>query len=184
MGVPFTVIPSDFDEYLDDTVPAAQMAIELGLGKARKVAEQHPDALVIGSDTIVTLNGRHLGKAQDEVEARQMLKDHGGQTAIITTSVALVCKELNLEIAKADESKAVFKPTDETALEAYLATGDWSDKAGAWGIQNGADVLVDHISGAYDTILGLPTAVLAEMLQSQGIEAQVVRLVAPVPNKA
>lgn len=183
MGLICTVIPSDFEEYLDDSRSAAELAKELGLGKARAVAKAHPKALVIGSDTIVTLNGHHLGKTADSNEARAILRAHAGQTAVVTTSVALLCIELGIETAETDEAAVAFCPLDEAAIEAYLRTGDWKDKAGSWGIQSGAAPLIDHLEGAYDTVLGLPTATLARLLAGQGIEARPVRLVAPVRIK-
>jgi septum formation protein len=183
MGLSFKTIPSDFNEYLDDNRPVDEIAKELALGKARAVAERHPDALVIGSDTIVTLNGRQLGKPADEAEARQLLREHDDQTVTVTTSVVLVCKATDLELAEADTSHVAFKPYDEAATEAYLATGDWHDKAGAWGIQSGAAPLIDHIKGEYDTIIGLPTKILARMLASQGVEANALELEPPIPSR-
>jgi septum formation protein len=184
MGVQFTTITSDFDEYLDHSRPPAEVAKELGLGKARVVAEKYPEALVIGSDTIVTINGVQLGKAEDIEEARRWLKDQSGHEALVTTSVVLVCKALGLEEARADESTVHFKPYDQALHEAYLQTHNWADKAGAWGIQSGAAPLIEYIQGDYDTILGLSTRVLAELLEAQGIEARVLHPEPPVPARA
>lgn len=183
MGVAFTVVPSDFDEYLDHQRPPAEVAKELGLGKARAVAARYPEALVIGGDTIVTLDGVQLGKARDMQEARQWLRDHAGKEALVTSSVVLVCKELALERAEADEVTIQFKPYNEAANEKYLATSDWQDKAGAWGIQSGAAPLVDFMQGRYDTVFGMPTHILAELLRGQGIEARALELAPPVPQR-
>jgi septum formation protein len=183
MGLEFTVVPSNFEEVLNPDKPTADVAVELALGKARTVAEQHPDALVIGSDTIVTTKGVQLGKPKDLDEARKWLHDHAGQDALITTSVVLVCKELNLEKTHWDDSLVHFKPLDEAAIEAYLATGDWADKAGGWGMQSGAAPLVEFMEGRYDTVLGLPTHLVAGLLYSQGIRVQPLDLQPPVPQK-
>lgn len=179
MGVKFRVIPSDFDEYIDHSVSAKELSIALGLGKARAVAEKYPDAFVIGSDTIVTLKEKHLGKAKDEAEARAVLHDHHNETALVTTSIVVVCKSLSVEEVAADEAKVFFKPKDEAAIERYLATGDWKDKAASWGIQSGAAPLMRGIAGEYDTILGLPTKILAKMLLKHGIEAHPAKLSLP-----
>jgi len=183
MGVTFTAIPSDFDEYLDFNRPAAEVAIELGLGKARTVAEKHPEALVIGGDTIVTINGKQLAKPHDIEEARATLKDHADGQALVSSSVVLICKELNLELTGCDEVNVQFKPYDEAVNELYLASGDWADKAGGWGIQSGAAPLVAWMKGRYDTTLGMPTHILAKWLQEQGIDAHSVELTPPVPQK-
>lgn len=183
MGVDFLVIPSDFDEYLDHGRPAKEVAIELGVGKAKDISQKHPQALVIGSDTIVTLNGEQLGKPKDINQARQWLRDHAGLDIVVTTSVVLLCEESGLHEAAADETIVHFKPYSNSDNEAYLATNDWADKAGGWGIQSGAAPLIEYISGRYDTILGLPTHILAKMLQAQGIQASELILDPPVPQK-
>ncbi|HSW98637.1 MAG TPA: nucleoside triphosphate pyrophosphatase [Candidatus Saccharimonadales bacterium] len=182
MGVTFTAVTSDFDEQLDHARPATEVAKELGLGKARTVAEKYPEALVIGGDTIVTLDGKQLGKATGLADARALLKAHAGKTVVVTSSVVLVCKALGLEIAEADEATVQFKPYNEAANETYLASGDWADKAGAWGIQSGAAPLIRHMHGRYDTVLGMPTHMLAELLQAQGIAAHPLEPTPPVPQ--
>jgi septum formation protein len=183
MGIQFTVVPSNFNEVLNPDRPTMDVAQELGLGKALAVAEQYPDALVIGGDTIVTIGGKQLGKPKDINEARQWLQEHAGQDASVVSSVALVCKAQNLKLAQVDESVVHFKPYNQAASEAYLASGDWADKAGGWGIQSGAAPLVEYIEGRYDTILGLPTHLLAGQLYSQGIKLKPLDLKSPVPQK-
>jgi nucleoside triphosphate pyrophosphatase len=184
MGVEFTVMPSDFDEYLDHDRPPAEVAAELGLGKARAVARKHPDALVLGSDTIVTIGGRQLAKPEDINDARAMLRAHAGQAAIVSTSIIVICMALGMEDIAVDETVVQFKPYDAAATEQYLAIGDWHDKAGGWGIQSGAAPLISHIVGNYDTVVGLPTQLLADMLRKHGVKARPVRLASPVPQEA
>jgi septum formation protein len=174
MGVEFEVLPSDFYEELDDTRTPEEVAMELGLGKAMAVARQHPDALVIGSDCIVTINGRQLAKAADIDEARQMLHDVSLHPNKITSSVVVVCLADGFQSVQAESSWVYFKPYDEQAVEAYLATGDYKDKAGSWGIQSGAAPLMDRMSGNADTIVGLPTHLLAPLLQGLGYDAKAV----------
>lgn len=176
MGVAFEAIPSNFDEQLDDSRSPEMVAIELGLGKALDVARQYPDALVIGSDTIVTVDGHQLGKAADQAEARSMLYSLAGRHSTVTTSLALVCLDKTIQDTAAETANVYFKPFDEQAVLRYLDTGDYQDKAGAYGIQSGAHTLIDHIEGNYDTIVGLPTHALTEMLAVHGIAAQAVEL--------
>jgi septum formation protein len=183
MGVQFIVVPNNYGEVLSPDRPTMDVAKELGLGKARAVAEQYPEALVIGGDTIVTMGGRQLGKPKDIHEARQWLQEHAGQNVSVVSSVALACKAQGLEIAQVDESVVHFKPYNEAAHEAYLASGDWIDKAGGWGIQSGAAPLVEYIEGRYDTILGLPTHLLTGLLLAQGIQTHWLDLSPPVTQK-
>jgi len=179
MGLEFEVIPSDFYEELDDSRSPEEVAKELGLGKAMVVARQYPDALVIGSDSIVTINGRQLAKAADIAEARLMLRDVTLHPNQVTSSLAVVCLEDGFESVQAENTWAYFKPYSEQAVEAYLATGDYKDKAGAYGIQSGAAPLIDHIQGNADTIIGMPTHLLAPILQGFGYDTKAVEY--PLP---
>ena len=179
MGIPFTVIPSDFDEQLDDSRSPEEVSKELGLGKALAVAKQYPEAVVIGSDSIVTINGKQLAKPGDIEEARDMLQMLAGKCNIISCSLAIVClaeQYQSVDVANAD---VYFKPYNSAAAEAYLKTGDWADKAGGYGVQNGADVFVDYIDGDYDTVLGLPTAMLASALNHFGYQAHAAQPTPP-----
>jgi len=169
MGLTFTVVPSDFDEWLDDALDTRDVAIALGLGKARTVAVQYPEAIVIGSDTIVTVDGKQLGKAADDNEARAMLRLLSEHPSTVTTSVVVICIATGYEYADADTADVVFKPYDETGVEKYIATQDYRDKAGAYGIQTGAAPLIDHIAGAVTTIIGLPAPIVATQLEKFGI---------------
>ena len=171
MGLTYEVIPSDFDEHLDDSRSPEEVAKELGLGKALTVARKYPEAIVIGSDTVVSLNGKQYGKAVDEADARQMLQELAGSCNIVSSSLAVVCLAEDVQIVDVSDAYVYFKPLNNQAVEAYLKTGDWKDKAAAYGVQSGADVFVEHAEGRYDTILGLPTKRLAEILESFGISA-------------
>jgi septum formation protein len=190
LSVPYEVIPSEFEEILDSTRSPEEVSQELGYGKALWVAERNPGAWVIGSDTIVTVDGKQLGKADDEAHAREMLKMLAGESSTVTSSIILVRLTLapdNSRVIKrhikSENAYIHFKPYNEEALEHYIATGDWQDKAGAVGIQSGGDVLVENVEGYYDTILGMPTHTLADLLKQIGVDASPVELTPPVPYK-
>ncbi len=158
----FTVVPSEFQEYLDETRPVEEIAMELGRGKALSVAERFPDAIVIGSDTIVSVGETQLGKAADIDDARRMWRLITSAPNKVTSSLAVICKSENFEHVTYDNAWVYLKPFNEAAVEAYLATGDYTDKAGAYAIQH-IGSLLDHIEGSEDTILGLPTALLKDI---------------------
>jgi septum formation protein len=179
MGVAFEAIPSNFDEHLDDSRSPEVVSIELGLGKALEVARLHPNALVIGSDTIVTVDGHQLGKAADETDARVMLQSLAGRHSTVTTSLALVCLDRHIQETAAETCNIYFKSYNEQTVSRYLATGDYKDKAGAYGVQSGAAPLIARIEGRFDVIVGLPTHLLAEALIRHGIAAQPVELSTP-----
>lgn len=185
MGLTFSVLPSHFDEHLDETRDAETVAKELAFGKAEDVARQNRDTYVIGSDTIVAVNGRQMEKPGDIEEAREMLIALAGHESTVSTGVAIINYAQQVTMVEVDTTRVYFRPDSEevTSLrEIYLATGDWKDKAGAYGIQSGAAPLIEKITGDYDTVVGLPTRLLAEMLNRLGIEASVVTGQAPVPQ--
>lgn len=183
MGVTFDVIPSNFDEQLDDSRTPEEVAIELALGKAHEVAARYPDALVIGSDTIVELEGTQLEKPKDSEDAKRILTLLSGKKNTVFTSLAVVCLVQEIEVVSAGATDVHFRPYDEVAIDAYIATGDSMDKAGAYGIQSGAAVLIDHIEGDYDTVIGLPTLELSRILHELGVVSSPVVLQSPVPQK-
>jgi septum formation protein len=181
MGVDFTIVPSDFDEYLDDDRSPDDIATELALGKAMAVAQQHPEAIVIGSDTIVTIDGQQLGKPENDEDAHRILKMLSGKTNYISTGLAVLRLVDNTRLTGVATAAVTFKPYNQAAVAAYVATGDPLDKAGAYAIQSGAAPLIESINGDYDIIMGLPTKLLAEWLQSLGISAKAVEVANPLP---
>lgn len=183
MGLKFETIPSNFDEKLDDSRSPEEVASELALGKARAVATQYPECLVIGSDTIVTINGRQLEKPRDSNDAYEMLKLLAGKHNEVSTGVAVVSVSDSIKLVGVDTTHVYFHPYDEEAVRQYVESGDPMDKAGAYGIQSGAAPLISHIEGHYDTVVGLPTKLLAELLMQVRITARFVELDSPVPQK-
>ena len=183
MGLVFDTIPSNFDEWLDDERSPEEVAQELGLGKALDVARRYPDAVVIGSDLIVSLGSRQLGKATDEADARQMLRDASEIPNKLTCSIAIVCLADHLQEVSYENAWVYFKPYDRIKVENYLRSGDWKDKAGAYGVQSGAAPLIDYFQGNFDTVMGLSTHKLAPMLERLDIMAHAVDVPSPVPTK-
>ena len=180
MGLEFDTIPSNFDEQLDDGRSPEEVAQELGLGKALDVAQCYPDALVIGSDLIVSLGNRQLGKAVDEADARHMLRDASQVPNKLTCSIAIVCLADRIQEVGHENAWVYFKPYDAEKTEEYLRSGDWQDKAGAYGVQSGAAPLIDYVEGNFDTIMGLSTHTLTPMLERLGIAVRAVEVSSPV----
>jgi septum formation protein len=171
MGLDFTAAPSNFEEYLDDSRAAEDIAQELALGKALEIASRFPDALVIGSDSVVTLHGRQLGKQPDAETARKLLREMSGQRIDVFCAIALVCKSTGLQKTAIGKAAIVYEKYTDEQIETFLATDEWQDKAGATAVQSESTPPVDHIQGDYDTILGISTSLLAKMLAEQGVEA-------------
>ena len=157
LGLQFSVIPSDYDEQLDDTRSVEAVAKELALGKAMDVARQHPEAVVIGADTIVSVDDTQLGKPVSVADAHDMLRLQAGRATTVTTGMAVVFLNDNIKLVAADQTQVVFKPYDKAAIDAYIATGEPMDKAGAYGIQGGGRELIERVEGDVDTVIGLNT---------------------------
>ncbi|MBP3696996.1 MAG: septum formation inhibitor Maf [Clostridia bacterium] len=155
-GVEFEVLVSDADETVPDGTLPADAAMLTAEKKALAVAEKCGDALVIGADTIVVLDGRILGKPKDEADAKAMLRFLSGKEHKVITGV---CLTDGVETKKfAQVSKVRFYDLTDEEIAAYVATKEPMDKAGSYGIQGKGCVLVESIEGDYFNIVGLPVA--------------------------
>lgn len=131
------------------------------------VAQLHDSAIVIGSDTIVSLDGRIYPKPEDAEEAKRFLQELSNNTHTVTTGVGIY---VNGEVVTFSvETKVTFRKLDMALIDAYVASGDPMDKAGAYGIQTAGALFVDKIEGDYHAVVGLPIAKLAAYLQGLGL---------------
>lgn len=153
-GFEFDVICADIDELVPENALPQEVVMSLALQKAQAVAKDHGKSAVVGSDTVVALDGKILGKPHSEKEAVEMLRSLSGRTHKVYTGVAIVCGDKVTSFF--DETEVEFYPlTDEEILD-YVATGEPMDKAGAYGIQGRGAVLVKRINGDYFNVMGLP----------------------------
>lgn len=157
----FSVIPSVGEETSTAKLPV-DIAKELANRKALEVFKTHPDAVVIGCDTVVELDGQLLGKPKDVADAKQMLTALSGKTHLVHTGVCIVHK-LGVWLF-ADTTEVVFDNLSDKQIDDYIATGSPMDKAGAYGIQDSG--FVSHIVGSYDNVVGFPTERVAVILQT------------------
>jgi septum formation protein len=174
LGVPFEVVPSRADEGSAAEVSpgdATAVAVSLARMKARDVASAsgpHEPALVVGADTLVVLPDRVLGKPSSREEARAMLRALAGREHRVVTGVAAVDPASGKTAEGSEETRVFFRELDEATIEAYLATGEPSDKAGAYAVQGVGSLLVERIEGCYFNVVGLPLGRLAEVLGRLG----------------
>lgn len=135
--------------------------------KAGDIAASHPQAAVIGSDTVVVLDGEVLRKPQDKEEARATLRKLSGKTHEVVTAVHIL--HGTEELAFHEITKVTFHKLPEEWIEAYIGTPDPYDKAGAYGIQTLSGLFVKSIDGEYHTVVGLPISALAQKLAQAGL---------------
>ncbi len=169
MGLSFRVLVSDADETVDKTLPPAEQVALISRRKAEAVAEEAgADALVIAADTIVSLDGEVMGKPHSREEAVQMLARLQGKTHQVYTGLTL---QAGSRTETCVECTAVtFRPMTAAEIQAYVATGEPMDKAGAYGIQGFGGMFVEGIQGDYFNVMGLPICRLGKVLQSFGVE--------------
>ena len=171
LGLPFEVIGSLYDESVisPDGMAPADYVTQLAQGKASEVAGRlDADALVIGADTTVVLDGQFLNKPTGPDDAASMLRRLSGRTHEVYTGLCVIRGQTLLtNYAVTEVTFAAL--TDET-IAAYVATGEPLDKAGAYGIQGKALSFIPSISGDYFNVVGLPLYLLGQMLAQFGID--------------
>lgn len=167
LGIPFEVIVSECDETLPDGVPADAAAEMLAVRKAAAVAKLYPDAVVIGADTTVLLDDAILGKPADAADCKRMLHALSGRLHKVVTGVAVFWEGHSASFS--DDTGVQFYPLTDAEIDAYAASEEPYDKAGAYGIQGQGALLVAGIHGDYYNVVGLPVARLARQLRDFGL---------------
>lgn len=169
MGLEFRVVPpTGVPELLTGAEPEP-LALDNALRKAAAVAGQHRDALVIGADTIVVLDGVIFGKPADRDEAAGMLAKLVGRAHDVFTAVAVIHRDRDVAIEFCERTRVWMHPLTPNQIQAYLDRTDVLDKAGAYAIQENGECIVDRIDGSYSNVMGLPTERLAATLEEFGI---------------
>jgi len=167
VGIPHDVRPADIDEtYLAGEKPPAH-AERLARGKCAVIAEREPGALVIGSDTIVVVDGDVLGKPTNEGDAAHMLRRLSGRSHIVVTAVAVAWR--GEPRSAVEEVNVTFHSLSDDDIAAYIATREPMDKAGAYGIQGYGATIVERVDGDYFAVMGLPLQLLVRVLRELGI---------------
>ena len=169
MGIPFVCISSDADETVPETLTPAETVETLARRKAEAVTKPDPADWVLGADTVVVSDGVILGKPADAAEAKAMLRSLSGRAHEVLTGMALISPTGKCTTA-VETTRVVFTDLTEEEIEAYVASGEPMDKAGAYGIQGRASLFVEGIRGDYFTVMGLPLCRLGQMLREVGVE--------------
>jgi len=170
LGLDFGVIDLD--------LPERQCADEAATEYVRRVAREKagagllqvmavPDALVLGADTEVILGGTVFGKPVDAADAATMLRALSGRVHDVITAVSVVSS--GREVQAVSTSQVTFGALDDADIDAYLATGEWEGKAGAYAIQGRAQAWIAHLSGSFSGVMGLPLFETAQLLRQFGL---------------
>jgi septum formation protein len=165
VGIAHEVRPANIDEsYLTGEVPLGH-AERLARAKAETIAA--PDAVTIGSDTIVVIDGDVLGKPRDENDAARMLRRLSGRSHTVITGVAARWRGRTL--SGAEQVGVTFRTLSDRDIRAYIATGEPMDKAGAYGIQGYGATIVERVDGDYFAVMGLALNRLVRLLEDLGL---------------
>ena len=162
------VDPSQADEdHAEGT--GAERVKKLAQAKCAEVAQRHPGRIVLAADTLVCVGNDILGKPKDEEDAARMLRSLSGRTHEVHTGVCLRLED-GRELCDVDTATVYFLPLTEEKIRRYIATGECSDKAGAYAIQGRAGVFISHIEGSPSNVIGLPLGLLTRFFEEAGID--------------
>lgn len=163
-GFAFEVDPVDIDERVAPGESPAAHVLRLARAKAAAAAVRHPDAVVLGSDTVVVVDGEILGKPADAEDARRMLRQLSGCIHHVHTGVALRRGDTVLDAAEV--SAVRMASLSEAEVDWYVASGEPAGKAGAYAIQGLGSRFVERVDGSYASVVGLPVAVVHRLLKT------------------
>tara|TARA_B100002051_G_C16744737_1_gene646724 strand:- start:5002 stop:5586 length:585 start_codon:yes stop_codon:yes gene_type:complete len=152
----FKVIDSKLDESKVKIEKPSKYCKKLAQLKARKIAQNHSNDIIIGADTIVYFKKKILGKPKDYNEAFNMLKKLSGQTHTVYTGVSILSINQNLNVNFSEKTNVTFYEISDNQIDLYITNNNPYDKAGSYGIQDGSQLFVKSINGNYENVIGLP----------------------------
>ena len=168
-GIPHRVVVAAVTEHEDPTTDPAKMVLHNARLKAAAVSRLHPEAIVLGSDTTVALGDRALNKPADLAESRAMLRALSGREHTVHTGVCLLCPALGIAESHDVTAWVRFRALSEDDITRYQALVNTLDKAGAYGIQQGKEIIIADFQQPISTIMGLPVEFVKARLAALGI---------------
>jgi septum formation protein len=169
LGVAFEVVVAEVTEFEDTDADPRLMVAHNSALKADWVAERRPEALVLGADTTVFIDGTVLNKPRDRAEAALMLRRLSGRTHTVYTGLAVRRRRDGIRLDQGEASEVTFKPVDDRTIEDYLQQVNTLDKAGAYSIQDSSELIVAGYSGSFTNIMGLPLEATKQILTRCGL---------------
>ena len=165
MGLTYTVETPDVDESFSGR--PSETVMEISRRKAAAVAARHSDSIIIAADTLVFADGA-LGKPHTPERAKEMLRSLAGNWHHVYTGITVINTRSGRVLRNVDKTRVHLVPMTEQEIDAYVATGEPLDKAGAYGIQGMGGMFVDRIDGTHSNVVGLPMSMLRIMLAQVG----------------
>ena len=168
-GIPHQIVVPAVTEHEDATTDPCEMVLHNARLKATAVSRLHPEALVLGADTTVALGDRALNKPADLAESRHMLRSLSGREHTVHTGVCLLCPKLGIDEVHDVTAWVRFRELTEEAITRYQAKVNTLDKAGAYGIQEGREIIIADFQPPISTIMGLPVEFVQARLLALGV---------------
>ncbi|MDM7998022.1 MAG: Maf family protein [Acidobacteriota bacterium] len=170
LGLKFLLDPSGIVEpQRNPREPASKYAVRVACLKAREVSQRHASGLILSADTIVVRGNSILGKPESLADARRMLRQLSGRWhEVITGLCVLECPGKRMQ-STFSRTRVRFRRLTTAEIDWYLKTGEYADKAGAYGIQGGASLFIDRIEGCYFNIVGFPISAFEKLCRKSGI---------------
>ena len=168
MGLAFAVQVANVEEDDRPHLKPDNLVLNNAILKAESVAKEAPDALVLGSDTTVAFEGRIFSKPQDLNEAMQMLETLSDQWHEVYSAISLRWTNGDFKESFYEVSQVKFRALPPSIIRKYHSRVNPLDKAGAYGIQEASDLIIDSVKGSFNNIMGLPTELLANQLKKHG----------------
>jgi len=169
LGIAFEIVPPAAEEVPFPGLPPLEQAKQFALDKALSIARRHPDDLVLGSDTVIEIDGTLVGKPQDLDDAGTMLRRLRGRSHHVHTAIALIHEAAYVTVVRVETALVRMTPFTDRELRRYLETGESLGKAGAYSIQGEGARFIEAIEGDYPTIVGLPLRQTAALLEQRGV---------------
>jgi len=167
-GIPHRVVVAAVTEHEDPSTDPREMVLHNARLKAAAVADLHPDALVLGADTTVALGDQALNKPADLAEARAMLRRLSGREHTVHTGVSLIQRRQGIDESHCVTARVRFRELSDADIERYIGLVNTLDKAGAYGIQEGREIIIESFEPPVSTIMGLPVEFVANRLRELG----------------
>jgi septum formation protein len=176
IGIPFIAVDNLVDEAREGRNARSDpesFVLHLSRRKAQSVANRYPHHFILGLDTIVVINGKIIGKPQNESEAFRILGQLSGKWHEVITGLTLLSKKKQYLKSQSVRTRVKFRDLSEEQINRYIEKGESLDKAGAYGIQSGGRVLVEKIDGDFSNVVGFPKTEVIAMLKQAGIYNQI-----------
>ena len=170
VGIPFLVIPSNAVEDVLPNETPADYALRVAEAKAREVATKHTGSVVLGADTIVTIDRQILGKPRDNADGQRMLHLLSGRNHQVMTAFVVIDRTGQTSTRQVVTTTVTFKPLSAQQIQEYLETGEPFDKAGAYAVQGLGAAFVERVEGSYTNVVGLPVEEVRAALRTVGID--------------